>query len=239
MKSVFKSYCCRHRGSKNKLGQQNKSNLPPVGKKGDKPDKLERQQSRLPRGAIPFHRRHLMGEDAAQNDVPLVLSGSVPSFNSSTGNALLPQLNNSTETNGGAAASVEASPADMSPLTAPQSPPDPTMPKLSPHPPIDAGTDNKTSKTSMEAPLQNNTPGEFIKPANASTPKVAENIPSPLSWPGQQSEAKTASINNWIKSSQPQAEVQGIKRPVLPAKDTDQDELVTKSLYDYQFIQSW
>ncbi|XP_062591831.1 mediator of RNA polymerase II transcription subunit 13-like [Saccostrea cucullata] len=222
--------CARHRGAKNKLTQQNKS-IPPVGKKGDKPEKLDRQQSRLARGAAPFHRRHLMVEDTSQSDMPLVLSGPVASFNSTAGNALLPQLNNSTETTGGTAASVEAaSPADMSPLNGHPSPPDPAMPKLSPHPPVDTGTENKPVKMATEAPPQANTAFEFIKPATASTPKVAENILSPLSWPGQQSEAKTASINNWIKSSQPQPEVTSIKRPVLPAKDTDEDELVTKSL---------
>lgn len=42
-----------------------------------------------------------------------------------------------------------------------------------------------------------------------------------------------------IKTSQPHPEVPGIKRPVLPAKDTDEDELVTKFLYDYQSIHSW
>ena len=231
---------CRHRGAKNKLSQQNKGVIPPVGKKGDKPEKLERQQSRLNRGALPFHRRHLVVEDAAQCDMPLVLSASSSAFNSAPGNALLPQLNNSTETNGGTVASVEAaSPADMSPLTGPQSPPDPAMPKLSPHPPVDLGTDSKAAKTASEAPPQTNTVAEFIKPTTASTPKVADNILSPLSWPGQQSEAKTASINNWIKTSQPHPEVPGIKRPVLPAKDTDEDELVTKSLYDYQSIHSW
>lgn len=210
-----------------------------MGKKGDKPDKLERQQSRLSRGSLPFHRRHVV-EDATQNDMPLVLSGSTASFNSASGNALLPQLNNSTETNGGTVASVEAaSPADMSPMTGPQSPPDPAMPKLSPHPPVDAGTDIKTAKAITEAPPQTNPASEFIKPTTASTPKVADNILSPLSWPGQQSEAKTASINNWIKTSQPHPEVPGIKRPVLPAKDTDEDELVTKFLYDYQSIHSW
>lgn len=232
--------CARHRGAKNKLGQQNKSVVPLVGKKGDKPDKLERQQSRLSRGSLPFHRRHIVVEDATQNDMPLVLSGSTAPFNSAPGNSLLPQLNNSTETNGGTVASVEAaSPADMSPMTGPQSPPDPAMPKLSPHPPVDAGTDNKTAKLITEAPPQTNPASEFIKPTTASTPKVADNILSPLSWPGQQSEAKTASINNWIKTSQPHPEVPGIKRPVLPAKDTDEDELVTKFLYDYQSIHSW
>lgn len=181
-----------------------------------------------------------MVEDATQNDMPLVLSGSTAPFNSAPGNSLLPQLNNSTETNGGTVASVEAaSPADMSPMTGPQSPPDPAMPKLSPHPPVDAGTDNKTAKLITEAPPQTNPASEFIKPTTASTPKVADNILSPLSWPGQQSEAKTASINNWIKTSQPHPEVPGIKRPVLPAKDTDEDELVTKFLYDYQSIHSW
>lgn len=253
----------RHR-AKNKVGLagQGKGIAVGTGKhtKGDKPEKLERQQTRLNR-SVPFHRRSPLTDDLLQFDMDIipqvqVASGS-NSFNSTNNSVSLPQLKNSSDIN-----SVESpSPAAPSPLDEPNNQlvnnqsVDPTMPKLSPHPPAEAGTDKDSTNSNSVKPVSGdsnqstvipNGSNDFIKPSDASTPKanVASggggdvNVFSPSVW-ANQSEAKAASINNWIKSQQKQVDCFGMKRPNLPTLNSDQDELVTESLYNFDTIQNW
>lgn len=253
----------RHR-AKNKVGLagQGKGVAVGTGKhtKGDKPEKLERQQTRLNR-SVPFHRRSPLTDDLLQFDMDIipqvqVASGS-NSFNSTNNSVSLPQLKNSSDIN-----SVESpSPAAPSPLDEPNNQlvnnqsVDPTMPKLSPHPPAEAGTDKDSTNSNSVKPMSGdsnqstvipNGSNDFIKPNDASTPKanVASggggdvNVFSPSVW-ANQSEAKAASINNWIKSQQKQVDCFGMKRPNLPTLNSDQDELVTESLYNFDTIQNW
>ena len=238
--------------AKNKpgLAGQDKLKNPALGKaqKGDKPEKMERQQSRLGRGATPFHRRIGAPDDVIQCDSPLLMGATGPNTGNYGGAGMggpLPQLNS---TEGGGAAVESLSPADMSPLDEQQSQNqilDPSMPKLSPHPPVEASGDkdvnsaNKPTTDTHQNSVISGAGGDFIKPADSSTPKGIDSVLSPLEGWGQQSEAKTASINSWIKSQQTQRDTQGIKRPALPTHDADQDELVIKSLYDFNSVKSW
>ncbi|KAK3084678.1 hypothetical protein FSP39_017312 [Pinctada imbricata] len=244
----------RHKSrNKTNVANQDKLKNPALGKvqKGDKPEKVERQQSRFTRGAAPFHRRLGASEDIVQCDSPMLSGTSAPvssNFGGSVTGTNLPQLNS---TEGVATAGESPSPADMSPLDEHQSQNqilDPSMPKLSPHPPADTAGERDTSainnnKSHNEQQTQSASAtggsSEFIKPCESSTPKGIDGVLSPLESWGQQSEAKTASINSWIKSQQPQQDIQGIKRPALPMHDADQDELVITSLYDFNPVKSW
>ena len=241
----------RHRLSKNKpiLAGQNKMQSGATNKhgKGDaKPEKIERPPSRLGRSsAVPFHRQSNMSDSHV--DVDLLIQR-IPvqgmNFISAAGSNALPQLNNAGE--GTTAMEVHSPAAVPSPLEEPHSQShasqsgEPTMPKLSPHPPPEVPDKEGASKPATEnTSAMVNGHVEFAKPSDVSTPKVAvENVTSPA-W--VQSEAKTASINHWIKTNQQHrhADMLLFKPPSLPTLETDGDNFVTENLYNLDPLNSW
>lgn len=247
--------CSRHRLLKNKpaLTTQNKTQTvgtPKHGKGDVKQEKIERPPSRVGRNnTLPFHRQ------SAVNDAPIDIDSLMPrvpaqgaNFNNSTSAAsALPQLNCANE--GNTAMEIHSPAAVPSPLLeephsqshANQGVGEPTMPKLSPHPPPEVQEKEGVAKPSASDTSNAMVNGhvDFAKPNDVSTPKVTENVFSP---PWVQSEAKSASIDHWIKSQQQQhkhLDIPGIKRPLLPTLQTDDDSLVTENLYNLETLNTW
>lgn len=237
--------CSRHRLLKNKpiLTGQNKTQQGTTNKhgKGDfKTDKNERPPSRLGRSTA-FHRQSTTAEVV---DVDLLMQrATVQGVNFAPAQGpggTLPQLNNTGE---GSTVPEGHSPAAVpSPLEEPNSHShvsqsgEPTMPKLSPHPPPEVPETKPVVENNPSAMVNGHV--DFAKPNDVSTPKAAENVMSP---PWVPSEAKSVSINNWIKSHQlhKHVEVPGIKRPLLPTLQTDGDSFVTENLYNLDPLNTW
>lgn len=248
---IYALYNCRHRLLKNKptLTGPSKGQPLPTSKhgKGDsKQEKGERPPSRLGR-STPFHRQSTVGD--ASLDIDLLVQR-VPvqgvNFTPAPVSSALPQLNNSGEGNTGIE-SVQSPAAVPSPLEEPHSQShasqsgEPTMPKLSPHPPPEVPEKEGNATKPPAGNVGNLVNGhvDFAKPFDVSTPKTAENVFSP---PAEQSEAKNASINRWIKSNhlqQKPVEIPGIKRPLLPTQLTDGDPFVTQNLYNLDRLNVW
>lgn len=131
---------------------------------------------------------------------------------------------------------------------------DPTMPTLSPHPPVlkNIEKDQLVPKISQIDPnINQNTnssnsnvvgngvasdTNSFHKPH--SVLKI-ENSTHPMHWTHQSLENTKANINNWLRSQQKQVEDKSFKRPCLPTMGGDQDELLTDSLYNFDSVSNW
>ncbi|XP_025089778.1 mediator of RNA polymerase II transcription subunit 13-like isoform X2 [Pomacea canaliculata] len=127
--------CVKHRKMKSVV--QGKSASGGKHGKSEKPEKLERQQSRHGRNTVPFHRRQHMVEDMLQFDMERVLNHVPPNpAFCPTGSTTIPPHGGSTPVPEGPIDTPNSAP---SPLDEPQPPAlpstDPTMPTLSPHPP--------------------------------------------------------------------------------------------------------
>lgn len=246
----------RHRANKAKQSLASHGKAPNTTgtkhQKGDNPEKLERQLSRASRGLTSFHRRAPLTDDLLQFDMMGMMMPQPPppvntNFTSTGSSSVLPQLNSSNE-----GAGVESpSPAAPSPLDEPQTvvnpSVDPTMPKLSPHPPADESSEKDggtvTGKPAAEN-VSNGVVDSAAKPAeNASTvvqKSLTDSVFSPISWPTCQMDViKNASVHSWISSQQRQIDSLNLKRPILPSKDCEQDELVTNALYSFDQVSVW
>lgn len=261
----------------------------------DNPEKLERQTSRMGIRSVSFHRRDPLSEDLSQFDMSGILipqttqqtsagsGGATVNFNTTSSTTpanpgTLPHLNSSNE-----AVSVESlSPAAPSPLEDPNSQAnhqavDPTMPKLSPHPPAEdsgekdgvpvvsasganKGNINNNASQKVVANIIGQIEKNTVKPVDTAQPnnivtdtpsftttqqKIVSDIsafsPNTSNWTSTQMEAaaRNASTTNWITSQQRLTDVSLLKRPVLASKESEEDELVTKSLYAFDQVNFW
>ena len=156
--------------------------------KGDvKAEKVERPPSRVGRNStMPFHKQSAVND--TQIDIDLMIQR-VPvqgmNFNNSnSASNSLPQLKNAGEGNTGM--EVQSPTAVPSPLEEPHSHShasqsgEPTMPKLSPHPPPEVPEKEGLQKIPTEnaSPMVNGHV-DFAKPNEISMPKTAENVFSP------------------------------------------------------------
>lgn len=271
---VIKCYffCFRLRGSKNKSS----SGLPgkPLDKKkGDKT--LERQQSRLLR-STPFHRRNQTVEDHIQFEMPRIpVASSVPA---NSQNASVSGANNSQIPQVGTSASTEATNVTSVSLESPSSnvpspledshntsqlengtTMDPTMPTLSPHPPvvkhgdkeaaapkptqIDQATSQNVTNNAASSVFVNgvNTDTNAFHKPQSSLLKVEPNVCSVnnIQWSQQSLDSTKANINTWLRSQQKQSDHKTFKRPCLPTLDSGQEDLVTDSLYNFDSVANW
>ena len=271
---------CRTKASKNKtsLNQAGK----PVDKK--KGDKLERQHSRFLR-TTPFHRRTQTMEDFMHHDMDTFMPRGPPSTGC-VGNSGVTQVG------AGATAPVQPistsdnvninsvgleSPASIAPSPLEDShnqnqlengaSMDPTMPTLSPHPPVLKHTEKDSSLLKHQVQSDQNTnantnnsnsnivnnsivngvtseSGLYPKSLNMSVLKT-ENLTSlnsvPYSWNQPVLEnTKANNINSWLRSQQKQVDYsKGFKRPILPTLDGDDEELITETLYNFDTVHNW
>lgn len=135
---------------------------------------------------------------------------------------------------------------------------DPTMPTLSPHPPslknVDkdqlvqknpAGSDSLISQNisnNNASVLINgvtNDTNAFHKPQSVLKSENSALSQHPLSWNHQSLESTKANINSWLRTQQKQVDHKTFKRPCLPTLDSDHDELITDSLYNFDSVSSW
>ncbi|XP_033748042.1 LOW QUALITY PROTEIN: mediator of RNA polymerase II transcription subunit 13-like [Pecten maximus] len=248
--------CLRHRANKAKQSLASHGKGPNTAgtkhQKGENPEKLDRQQSRVNRSLTSFHRRAPLTDDLLQFDMmgmmPQVQPLPPPTANfSSTASAnVLPQLNEGV--------GVESpSPAAPSPLDEPHSQTvvnpsvDPTMPKLSPHPPAEETAEKEVGaavgKPAAESVINGGVDNVAKPTENASSVSqkaLTDSVFSPNSWPTSQGDiVKNSNVNSWISSQQRQIDSMNLKRPVLPSKDCEQDELVTNALYSFEQVNVW
>lgn len=241
-------------------------------KKSDK--MLERQQSRLTR-STPFHRRNQTIDEFVHYDMDMFMprmssnaavtlnapgvqvasAGSTPNQQSQS------QVNGNSET-GNVNTSIESPPSNApSPLEDSHNHThlenvasmDPTMPTLSPHPPVLKSTEKEVPKISQidSTISQNVNNNNSSVPVNSVTSdstfhkphtvlKLENNsVSHQLSWNQQPLERVKANMNSWLKSQQKQVDHKSFKRPCLPTLDGDQDELVTDSLYNFDSVSNW
>lgn len=232
------------------------------GKRGERNDKLEKQQLRHARGITPFHRRSPINDELPVVDMELSSSQrlTVPpnpsyQFKGSSTAAVptgLPQLRTSLLDPISSGASPHSS--APSPLVASHSQPasvtqtDPTMPTLSPHPPASKENDlpvgEESGPTDTHDLPHSNT---VISPLdlNKEGPKsISDQVFSPYSTPLDQN--KTSDIINWTQSQGTNTatteSTQGLKRPCLPAKTYEEpmeDDVLSDRLYDYSALDAW
>lgn len=210
--------------------------------KHQKGEKIERQQSRHNRNVTPFHRRTPLTDDLLQFDMDNVVprqpeSGSV-GFSSSTP---LPQLNNTEIPSVGSPSSAAPSPLDE-----PHSQPisnqnmDPVMPTLSPQFPSKSG-ENKDSGNSKNGPTESqadvilNGHADFYSKQGSTRHDIGV---SPDGLP-HGTESRYSTVHSWLFSQQKQFNGHGMKRPSLPTKELNDDELVTDALYSFSSIRNW
>ncbi|KAL4223449.1 Mediator of RNA polymerase II transcription subunit 13-like [Mactra antiquata] len=237
---------------------------------------LERQQSRLNR-TTPFHRRNQLMEEYVQYDMDMFMprapissvgltpSGTQVSVAGTTSVQQIPQGPASTDATNVCSANIE-SPASNAPSPLEDShnhsqmenvaSMDPTMPTLSPHPPV-LKTSEKESvpkishvdpNLSQNVNVNNSTvlvngvtsdTNPFHKPHSV---LKQENITlsQPVTWAQQSLESTKANINSWLRSQQKQVDYnKSFKRPCLPTTGADNDDLVTMSLYNFDSVSNW
>ncbi|XP_046361472.2 mediator of RNA polymerase II transcription subunit 13-like isoform X2 [Haliotis rufescens] len=234
--------CACPRQRKMKGGGAGQSKSFPSGKhKGEKQEKLERQQSRHGRSATPFHRRSPIMDDLMQFDIDLRLPPN-PAFCPTGGTTIAPQ-GQSTPNETNVDTPSAPSPLDeLQPLV--NSTMDPPMPTLSPHPPQKLIGNEKEVCGKQTGSASENQNGFMCSgfpdyyPKNEEGVSKSDAMDSPCHW-GQ--ESKHDSVNNWLQSQHRQMELtRGLKRPSLPTKDADEEEeLVTDSLYNMNSVQQW
>jgi hypothetical protein len=229
----------------------------------EKMEKSDKQQSKHSR--TPFHRRFENSEDVMHNnDLDFLMQrvhvAPLTNFKGpvTQGNISLPSLR-TTNYEQGMDSPNSAAP---SPLVASHSQPaitqsasDPTMPTLSPHPPV-KNNDKDLSHTNHVQP-ESQTNGVAMNNSNIATSggvnsqmttdvynKPPGSVPKsePLSLPYHPSvETKPDLVTNWLDiPKQEMTHHRGLKRPDLPAASYEEDEEpMGKSLYDFSTLNSW
>lgn len=238
---------------------------------------LDRQQSRLNR-TTPFHRRNQMMEEYVQYDMDMFMprvpvssvvglapSGPQVSAAGGTPGQQMTQGPPSTDATNVCSANIE-SPASNAPSPLEDShnhsqmenatSMDPTMPTLSPHPPV-----LKTSEKDSTVPKISHIDPTISQNVNVNNSAVLVNgvtsdtnafhkphtvlkqennaVSQPVTWAQQSLESTKANINSWLRSQQKQVDHKSFKRPCLPTMGADNDELVTMSLYNFDSVSSW
>ncbi|XP_064647452.1 mediator of RNA polymerase II transcription subunit 13-like isoform X2 [Lineus longissimus] len=267
---IQKSHCgCSKLKSKNRsaLSAQNKEKTLSSNSKYMKLEKVEKsdkQQSKQSR--TPFHRRLEHSEDVVHsNDLDFVMQrvhvAPLTNFKGAVtqANVSLPSLRT---TNYDQAVESPNS-AVPSPLVASHSQPaitqsasDPTMPTLSPHPPVKNNEKDLSHTNHVQPESQTingvtggnvtmNSSGFVGGQASADVyNKPLGSVPKcePLSIPYQAPvESKPDVVSNWLDLHKHEATHHpGLKRPQLPAASYEEDEEpMGKSLYDFATLNAW
>ncbi|XP_013416581.1 mediator of RNA polymerase II transcription subunit 13-like isoform X2 [Lingula anatina] len=263
--------CTKLKGNKQRLGfGQNKSGLPGgKEKRGDKLEKTEKEKSRLSRGMTPFHRRSPLSDDLLTQDLDIMIQRGSGGLQG-TGNGAdypfsgyksqpgsnLPQFRTPNFEQGGMGIPRSDAP---SPLVATHSQPceggqssDPTMPTLSPHPPPKiqdkdhVSSANTVPQESCNLPSQETTAtancndGFTAGKMNGLPPK-GNNFMPPYHRHMPEPKVEYPHSKSWLDAQRHKLEGQGVKRPMLPCKFYDREEMQESGelLYDFGLLNAW